>query len=266
MLVTAKTRATGSAVADRVEFLVDGSSVATDAQPPFEGVWKGATKGHHVITARVFDGAGRQYDSPSVSVFVGIRGLQRSIESSDDDAEEFGDGQMYLDSSDLELTTPDRADQAETKGDNLDQVVAMRFADIPLPKAAQIKKAYLQFTVDEVDTEQTNLVVHAELAGNAEPFDGVDRNITSRRKTTASVKWSPEPWEIQGQRSEKQRTSDLCSLIQEVVAQGDWRAGNTLVFIISGSGKRVAESFDGDPSAAPMLAASWFTLMGKPSW
>ena len=67
------------------------------------------------------------------------------------------------------------------------------------------------------------------------------------------MKWSPEPWNVRGKRSEKHRTPDLSSLIQEVVAQPDWQEGNALVLIVSGSGKRVAESYDGDQQNAPLL-------------
>ena len=58
---------------------------------------------------------------------------------------------------------------------------------------------------------------------------------------------------LAGERSERQRTADLSALIQEVIALPDWQAGNALVFIISGSGERDAESYDGDPTAAPRL-------------
>ena len=236
-----------------VEFIVDGRTLAGDTDVPYAFNWVGAAKGRHTVKAKVYDSKGRTKESLSVTVFVGMQALERFVTRSTNDAEEFGDGQMYLDSSDLELVTPDRSDQAEIKGDKLDQVVGIRFEGIRLAKGAKIKKAYLQFTVDEVDTEQTNLLIHAELSANAKAFEDVDGNITSRRKTTASVKWSPEPWNVEGERSEKQRTPDLSSLIQEVVAQSGWQEGNPLVFIITGSGERVAESYDGDQQNAPML-------------
>lgn len=56
-----------------------------------------------------------------------------------------------------------------------------------------------------------------------------------------------------GERSEKQRTSDLSSLIQEVVNQSNWQEGNALVLIISGSGRRTAQSWDVAWSGTPML-------------
>jgi len=42
-------------------------------------------------------------------------------------------------------------------------------------------------------------------------------------------------------------------VIQEIVDRGGWAGGNSLVIIISGTGERVAESYDGASSAAPLL-------------
>ena len=165
---------------------------------------------------------------------------------SSDDAEEDGKGQMYLYGSNLKLIHDNK------RGD---QVVGIRFPDIPVPQAARIKRAYLQLTgyPEDPGSEKTDLVAHAELAANAKPFAEPKHNITSRRKTAASVKWSPEPWSVGGERSEKQRTPDLSSVIQEVVNQPDWQEGNAVVLIISGSGRRNAESWDGGWSGEPML-------------
>ena len=243
MVLHAKASASAEARVLRVEFLVDGRTIGVDTEPPYEVKWKWAEKGDYRFTARVYDSSGRTEPSTGVAINVGIRGQERSVRSSADDAEEFGGGQMYLDSSDLELINDWRGDQS----------VGMRFRGIQLPNGATIKKAYLQFTVAGVNTQPTDLTIHAELATNAETFTEVKGNISSRKRTKASVKWSPEPWNVRGARSEKQRTPDLSSLIQEVVAQADWQEGNALVLIVSGSGKRVAKSYDGDPAGAPLL-------------
>ncbi|MFH1920030.1 MAG: hypothetical protein ABIP48_09115 [Planctomycetota bacterium] len=173
-----------------------------------------------------------------------------------DDAEEYGEGQMYLDSYDLELTHDNK------RGD---QVVGIRFQDTPVPQGAQIKRAYVQFTAypGQPGSEKTDLVLHAELAANAEPFAKVKHNITSRRKTAASVKWSPEPWTVGGARLENQRTPDLSSLIQEVVDQPDWHEGNALVFVISGSGRRTAQSHDGSLNGQPTLYVEHEATTGR---
>src|SRR5205823_1442598 len=68
--------------------------------------------------------------------------------------------------------------------------------------------------------------------------------------TLNSVAWAPPPWKTVGERSSAQRTPDLAALVGEVVARPSWALGNPLVFIISGTGKRVAESFD-KPGGTP---------------
>ena len=91
-----------------------------------------------------------------------------------------------------------RPSRKSRSNDDGEQIVGLRFGEIGIPKGTLIKKAYLQFTTAEVSIEQTDLVIHAELAADAQPFSDVERNITSRRKTTASVKWSPESWKVVG--------------------------------------------------------------------
>ena len=42
-------------------------------------------------------------------------------------------------------------------------------------------------------------------------------------------------------------------MIQEIINRPGWARDNALVLIISGTGKRTAESYDGDSSGAPLL-------------
>jgi len=167
------------------------------------------------------------------------------VTQSEDDAEEKIRGKMDLDSSDLDM-------MHTTSGDQV--AVGIRFAKVLISGEAQIQKAYLQFTAEEKLKEPTDLTIHAELSVNAKSFTTADHNISSRKRTKASVRWSPEPWSVFGERSQKQRTPDLSTLIQEVVAQPGWRGGNALVLIITGSGNQDAFSFDGGGRRyAPML-------------
>jgi hypothetical protein len=46
-------------------------------------------------------------------------------------------------------------------------------------------------------------------------------------------------------------------VVGEIVGRSDWASGNALVLVVTGSGKRVAESFNG--SAAPMLHVAFTT-------
>ncbi|MHC4705621.1 MAG: hypothetical protein ACYS8I_00850, partial [Planctomycetota bacterium] len=65
--------------------------------------------------------------------------------------------------------------------------------------------------------------------------------------------WNPPPWTAVGHAGADQQTPDIASVIQEIVNRPGWASGNSLVIIIVGSGRRTAESYDGDSAAAPLL-------------
>ena len=44
-----------------------------------------------------------------------------------------------------------------------------------------------------------------------------------------------------------------------------WSTGNALVFVVTGSGRRVAESYDGDAAGAPLLHVEYSMPSRKPS-
>ena len=56
-----------------------------------------------------------------------------------------------------------------------------------------------------------------------------------------------------------QQTTDLAAVVQEIVDQGGWSASNSMAFLISGSGLRTAEAYDGEPLAAPKLEIVYAT-------
>jgi hypothetical protein len=49
------------------------------------------------------------------------------------------------------------------------------------------------------------------------------------------------------------RSPDLAPLVQEIVDRPGWQVGNPLVLLVEGNGRRTAEAFDGDPTAAALL-------------
>lgn len=80
---------------------------------------------------------------------------------------------------------------------------------------------------------------------------------SARATTAAFAAWAPAAWPGVGAAGADQRTPDLAALIQEVVDQPGWSPGNALVLLVSGSGRRVAEAFDGVPLAAPELVLEY---------
>jgi spore coat protein CotH len=172
------------------------------------------------------------------------------VAASTDDAEESASGSLYLNSSDLELTF-DR---------NSYQTVGMRFTNVAIPAGATIDKAYIQFNVDETNTVDTSLVIHGELTGSAETYVKSHYNITGRTPTSASVAWNlVPPWDTVHAEGQDQQTPDITDIVQEIVDQGEWSSGNALAIMITGTGERTAESYDGTSSAAPLLHVEFTT-------
>ena len=51
----------------------------------------------------------------------------------------------------------------------------------------------------------------------------------------------------------------IATLVQFVVNHPDWRVGNAVAFVITGTGRRVAESYDGARDRAPLLHIEYLT-------
>jgi hypothetical protein len=160
-----------------------------------------------------------------------------------DDAEERISGNITFNSSDLELVF-------DAGGD---QTVGLRFTSVNIPNGADISSAYIQFQANETNSEATSLIIEGEDTDNAEMFVPISWGISSRPRTAASTSWSPAPWLQSGEAGIDQQTPNIASVIEEIVNRPGWSSGISLVIIITGTGERVAESFDGAQVAAPLL-------------
>ncbi len=204
----------------------------------------------YTYTVRAFDATNNVSGvSNSVSITTGSGGsaggtISKRVSTGSDDAEEFASGDMYLNSSDLELAYSSSS-----------QTIGMRFTGITIPKNSTITRAYLQFKVDESSSGNVPLTIKAHSSNNAGTFTGSRRNITNRPTTAASISWSPAAWNTVGQAGSNQRTPDIKNVVQEITSRSGWNSGNAIAFIISSNstGKRVAESFEGDRAGAPLL-------------
>jgi len=165
------------------------------------------------------------------------------VSASPDDAEESSNGAVAKASSDLELVFD--------SGGN--QTVGIRFRAVAIPQGAAITDAYIQFKVDEASSQATALSIAGEASDNAAKFGSSSFNISSRPRTAANVAWLPAPWPTVGAAGPEQRTPNLAPVIQEIVSRPGWSSGNSLAIIITGSGERVAESYNGDRAGAPLL-------------
>ncbi|MBN1675362.1 MAG: PQQ-binding-like beta-propeller repeat protein [Kiritimatiellae bacterium] len=175
------------------------------------------------------------------------RGLR--IAAGMDDVEERGDGSVYTDSSDLELTE-------DVSGV---QTIGLRFVGLDVPPGATIAHAHVQFKVDESGSTGTTLTIRGEHTGKARAFTTNAYDVTTRPLTDASVAWSVPAWNTVGQAGADQRTPDLAAVIQAIVGHDRWRPGNALALIVTGTGKRTAEAWEGDSLGAPELVVEYRT-------
>ncbi len=79
-----------------------------------------------------------------------------------------------------------------------------------------------------------------------------NNNLSDRALTTAQVDWNVAPWATAAAGTD-QLSPDLSAVIQEVTHCSGWVSGNSLVLIITGSGKREAQAFEVHPGGAPVL-------------
>ena len=181
--------------------------------------------------------------------------LDVRVEDSFNDAEEATSGAMALTSSDLELVYDNYNDS--------DQTVGIRFTDVAVSQGATIVNAWVQFQVDEKSSEPTSITIKGEDTDDAQRFASSKWDISSRTTTESAVQWSPAQWMSVGDAGVEQQTPDIAPIIQEIVNRPGWSRGNSLVLIITGTGKRVAESYNGDPNGAPLLHIEYYT--GSPA-
>lgn len=180
---------------------------------------------------------------------VALGAIDVRISNSSDDAEQaVTTGAMSLTSSDLELTL-----------DSANQTVGMRFNAIAIPQGATITNAYLQFQADETGSTATTLQIFGQAADNPSTFTTATSNISSRTKTGASVSWSPAAWPTIDVANAAQRTPDIKTVIQEIISRPGWASNNSLAIIITGTGRRTAEAYNGVPAAAPLLHVEYTT-------
>ena len=177
----------------------------------------------------------------------GVITTYAQICSSSDDAEENAmNGEMDLLSSDLEMVIDD--------SQNKEVKVGLRFKDLYIPKGAIITKAWIQFTADAtIDIDPSELTINGFAGDNAMTFSETDNNITNRPKTNAVVSWEPADWMVVGDNHEPQRTPDLSAIVQEIVNRDGYTDQSALGFVVCGTGKRTAVSYDLNPDQAPEI-------------
>ncbi len=184
-----------------------------------------------------------------------------SILTNSDDAElDVVGASMDLTSTDLELTVDG------TKN----QLIGLRFDEIGIPNGSIITNAYVQFTVDEVNTGgQVDLLMAFQDTDDASEIKSTANELAGRSYLD-SLYWNNIPdWSKVGDNGANQQTPDLSSLLQKVVNRKGWMEGNAVLLALldpavltlpgykGNTSKRVAQSYDKSASAAPKLVVTY---------
>ncbi len=162
-----------------------------------------------------------------------ISNFSRQVTSGGEDAEEKNDGTIYVTSSDLELMEDNGVAQL---------AVGIRMNDVYVPQGAVITNAYLEFVAKESQSAPTSLTINAEAIGYSQSIPTTVNAISSKPRTNATVSWNNVPAWTQGG---IYQSADISAVVQEITDRNDWSSGNSMTFIIEGTGARNAYSFEG---------------------
>jgi parallel beta helix pectate lyase-like protein/K319-like protein len=205
------------------------------------------TAGVYVLQLAVGDGRLSTADQVQITAQAVAAPLERRVASSSDDAEESASGTMNLTSTNLDLVF-----------NTSNQTVGLRFTGLAIPAGSTITRAYIQFTSRKVDNGATSLTIRGQTADNPGTFTGTTSNLSSRPRTTAAVIWAPSAWGM-GDVGAAQQTPELKAVVQEIVNRPGWASGNALAIVITGTGVRVASSYDMSAAEAALLHVEYAT-------
>ena len=164
-----------------------------------------------------------------------------------DDVEEEANGSMYTNSSDIELVYDGGGDQT----------IGLRFTGMNIPPGASIDSAFIQFTVDEVSSGACILSIKGENADDSRFFASAMHNVSGRLTTSAEITWEPADWPTVGAAGADQRTPDLSSIVQEIVNLPGYSLSSAITIIITGSGERTSEAYEGVAGSAALLTVTY---------
>ncbi|MGM7669459.1 S-layer homology domain-containing protein [Microbacterium sp. A93] len=235
----------GGEVLDEVSMTKNGT--ANPVAPP-EGIGQTKFSGPGVVDTPIENVVNEETGEVTVEA--------RTLSPFDDVEESVGDGAMDIGSSDIEIVQESPGDE-----DPDDQFAGLRFDQVGIPAGATVTGAYLQFTTDEHDKtgDPFDVQIHVEDTGAAAKYTDENFAVSSRSYLEQTVAWKDAPlWTENGEQGEAQRTPDLTALVQAAVDQDDWARGGALNFMLSGTGTRTAEAYEGGGSEqAPKLMVTY---------
>ncbi|MBD2703970.1 DUF11 domain-containing protein [Spirosoma sp. BT702] len=145
------------------------------------------------------------------------------------------------------------------------QYIGLRFASVAIPKSATIIDARVQFTsAGTYNDNLANIEIKGHNVGNSGSFSSGSSTEISDRFSSAATNhteyWGNGDGWTDGQAGASQRTTNLATIVQEIIDRPDWNPSNpiTLLFNATGSGANtMAKSADAFGNAGPQLVISY---------
>ena len=124
-------------------------------------------------------------------------------------------------------------------GNDRDQLVGVRFQDMGIPAGADITSAHIVFTARENHSQASELEIKGHDTDDSPSIGTTPYFLSRLTKTAANVNWTPEEWRA----GNTYETPDISGIVQEIVDRDDWCGGQSMGFVIEGSGERQAYAY-----------------------
>jgi type IV pilus assembly protein PilY1 len=162
-----------------------------------------------------------------------------TVRSSNDDAEQTGSVQETV-----ALNVPLRSSSK----------VGLRFSGITIPQGATIRSAKLKLKAANEPSSRGTFTIKAAKLTDIGEFSDSNKIGSITDLTSASVAWSPSAWKT----GSTYESGELKTVIQEVVNQTGWNAGNALALIVNGSltGSSFPRAYQADYGASAAASLS----------
>jgi len=134
----------------------------------------------------------------------------------------------------------------------------LRFDGLNIPPGANVVDAYIQFESRLSLSGAALVTIAGQLTADAPTFTATDYDISTRSQTAAQIPWDIPAWAADEQ-GLAERSPDIASIVEEIVALPGWATGNAMVFVLDGTAAgnyRQAYAFDGAGSP-PYLYVIW---------
>ncbi|MEO0468070.1 MAG: CotH kinase family protein [Bacteroidota bacterium] len=171
------------------------------------------------------------------------RSVRRIEAGADDGTEVISSQNLALNEQSIEMGENQSAESL---------ISAFRFSSLPFPSAAFIQRAYVRFDVAFPDSQATSLTIDFENTGHANP---IAADVPSNRSTIGGgVNWTLPPWTDEG---DNESSPDLTNQVKQIVDRGDWQAGNAMLLLVEGNGRRQATAFEADSFQSARLIVDY---------